>query len=318
MFALSLSQKIDSGYLQYKSELGNGAFGTVYEVRDNLNNAYALKKVICINQDSINAVKREANTMIKARHERIVAILEYDFTIDLSTGATSFLLLTEFCSGGDLNSRLDYYSDRAMNLKWICQISEALSYLHSLNPPIVHRDLKPDNVLLTDPSTQNLKIGDFGLAREYLAMNYISSPQAAQTYYMTSGVGPIHWMAPEFYNQRYTEKADVFSLAGIFYAILTRDYIQVGSKKMYGVFLFYTQHGKVGLGYAMATINPQAVVEFPYSFQGSNAMMRLIRHMLSYDPDNRPTASEVNDTAINIRNSEQLAIVTPSQPSTCC
>ena len=295
MSALSLSQKIDSSYLQVQSTLGSGAFGTVYEVRDNLNNAYALKKVPCINQDSINAVKREANTMIKAQHERIVAILEYDFTQDLSTGAMSFLLLAEFCSGGDLNSRLDCYSDRAMNLKWICQISEALSYLHSLNPPIVHRDLKPDNVLLTDPSTQDLKIGDFGLAREYLAMNYISSPQSAQTYYMTSGVGPIHWMAPEFFRNHYTEKADVFSLGGLFYAILARDCILFDSKKMYGVFS-YQLHQKVGLGCAMAQIGPQAVVLFPPNFQGSNAMKELICYMLSYDPHSRPTARQVYET----------------------
>ena len=298
MFALSLSQKIDSGCLQYKSTLGNGAFGTVYKVHDNLNNAYALKKVPCINQDSINTVKREANTMIKARHERIVAILECDFTKDLSTGAISFLLLTEFCSGGDLNSRLDYYSDRAMNLKWICQISEALSYLHSLNPPIVHRDLKPDNVLLTDPSTQNLKIGDFGLAREYLAMNYISSPQFAQKYYMKSGGGPIHWMAPEVFRNHETEKADVFSLGGLFYAILAHDYILFGSKKMYGI--SYQLHHKVGLGCAMAQIGPQAVVLFPSNFQGSNPMKELICYMLSYDPHSRPTARQVYETVITM------------------
>lgn len=319
MSGLSLSQKIDNGYLSVQDTLGSGAFGTVYKVYDNINrNTYALKKVICINQSSIDAVKREANTMIIARHERIVAIMAYDFTRDPSTGVISFLLLTEFCSGGDLNSRLDSVSTRATNLKWICQISEALSYLHSLNPPIVHRDLKADNVLLTDPSTQNLKIGDFGLAREYLAMKNISSFQSVQTYYLTSGVGPIHWMAPEFYNQHYTEKADVFSLAGIFYAILTREYIQIGSKKMYGVYLTYQLHGKVGLGYAMAQIDPRAAVIFPSSFQGSNAMMRLIRSMLSYNRHNRPTASEVNDTAKNIRDSERLAVVTPRQSSTCC
>ncbi len=164
-----------------------------------------------------------------------------------------------------------------MNLKWICQISEALSYLHSLNPPIVHRDLKADNVLLTDKHSEDLKLGDFGLAREYFALtNNDDSPQSAQMYYMTSGVGPIHWMAPEFYDQHYTEKADIFSLGGIFYAILTRDFIVSGSKNMYGVYLSYQQHGKVGLGYAMAAIDSKAEVLFPSCFQGSNSMMHAI------------------------------------------
>ena len=107
-----------------------------------------------------------------------------------------------------------------------------------------------------------------------------SSAQSAQTYYMTSGAGPIHWMAPECFHQHYTEKADVFSLGGIFYAILTRDFIQIGSKKMYGVYLNYQPHGKVGLGYAMGQINPKAEVLFPPCFQGSKAMMRLIANIV--------------------------------------
>ena len=319
MPALSKNQQINVGNksLSVQSELGSGAFGTVYKVCDNTSQRIYALKVICADQNSIDAVRREAKTLAKADHERIVRIKGCDIHI-LSCGDSLFLILTEFCSGGDLNSRLNKPSTRETNLKWICQISEALSYLHSLNPPIVHRDLKADNVLLTDLHSEDLKLGDFGLAREYLAMkNNDDSPQSAQMYYMTSGVGPMHWMAPEFYHQRYTEKADIFSLAGIFYAILTRDFLQTSSKKMYGVFLTYQFHGKVGLGYAMAEIDSNAVVLFPSSFQGSNAMMRLIKNMLSSDPHSRPTASEVNDSAKSIRQSVELGIV-PSQPSGCC
>lgn len=52
-----------------------------------------------------------------------------------------------------------------------------MSYLHSIKPsPIIHRDLKSLNILLdkefktnnlTDTSYVNLKIVDFGLARNY-------------------------------------------------------------------------------------------------------------------------------------------------------
>ena len=320
MSVLSTGQSININDINLfvQRELGSGAFGTVYKVSDSAQNIYALKAVVCRNQRSIDSVIREVNTLAKAKHERIIPILAADRQM-LVTGASVFLILTEFCSGGDLNSRLNSSSTRDTNLKWICQVSEALNYLHSLYPPIVHRDLKADNVLLTDQYTENLKLGDFGLAREYLAMtsNDFGPQSASQMYYMTSGVGPIHWMAPEFYHQHYTEKADIFSLAGIFYAILTRDYICVGSKKMYGVYLSYQQHGKVGLGYAMAQINPNAAALFPSHFQGSNAMMRLIQNMLSYDPHHRPTASEVNNIVENIRSSEQLSIV-PQQTSTCC
>ena len=87
---------------------------------------------------------------------------------------------------------------------------------------------------------------------------------------------------------------------------------------MYGVYLSYQQYGKVGLGYAMAQINPKAEVLFPSSFQESNAMMRLIKDMLRYDPHDRPTASEVKDRVESICSSVQLNI-DPHQPSgSCC
>ncbi|CAB4037841.1 serine threonine- kinase PDIK1L-like, partial [Paramuricea clavata] len=261
---IQLPKVTPSSKMEYSKELGSGAFGTVYMVSDiqQPRAYYALKAVVCKDSSSVSTVIREVNTLAKARHERIVQILAAD-SRTLSNSDSLFLILTEFCSGGDLNSQLNNTSTPETNLKWISQISEALSYLHSLNPPIVHRDLKADNVLLTDQWSQDLKLGDFGLAREYLAMNNNDgSPQSAQTYYMTSGCGPMHWMAPEFFLNHYTEKADVFSLGGIFYAILIRDSIQVGWKNMYGVFLTYPYpNGKVGLGYAMAAINPNAKPE---------------------------------------------------------
>ena len=217
MPVLSKGERINVGRISLcvERELGSGAFGTVYKVSDSRQKVYALKTVVCQNLSSIRSVIREVETSKKANHERIVQIIEAD-SYKLRSGGSMFLILTEFCSGGDLNTRLNSSSTRETNRKWMYQISEALAYLHSLNPPIVHRDLKADNVLLADQQSEDLKLGDFGLAREYLALkNNDDSAQSAQMYYMTSGVGPIHWMAPEFYHQHYTEKADVFSLGGI-------------------------------------------------------------------------------------------------------
>ena len=110
-----------------------------------------------------------------------------------------------------------------MNMKWICQTATALAHLHSQR--VVHRDLKADNVLLT--ATEDVKLADFGLAREYTALKRIDVKQDEGSwltsyiqYYMNSGVGPIHLVAPVFFAGRYTEKADVFSLGTLFFAIL--------------------------------------------------------------------------------------------------
>lgn len=44
------------------------------------------------------------------------------------------------------------------------QICDGVGYMHSQN--IVHLDLKPENILCKSPSSHNIKLIDFGLARQ--------------------------------------------------------------------------------------------------------------------------------------------------------
>ena len=104
-------------------------------------------------------------------------------------------------------------------------------------------------MLLT--ATEDVKLADFGLAREYTALKGIDVKQdegswltSYTQYYMNSGVGPIHWVAPEFFAGRYTEKADVFSLGTLFFAILERDFIEIDGKAIYGAFVKYSWRGQ--------------------------------------------------------------------------
>ena len=164
------------------------------------------------------------------------------------------LILTEHCVGGTLNERLHRSSSEEENFKWIRQMAAALAFLYSCN--VVHRNLKADNVLLT--ATGDVKWANFGLAREFIALTQIeenggdgSWVTSYEWYYTTLGTGPIDWVAPEFFDGRYTEKADVFSLGTLFFAILERDSIMFMGKKIYSAFkivpgegIHYSRMGK--------------------------------------------------------------------------
>jgi len=55
------------------------------------------------------------------------------------------------------------FLDEVDVLGWANQLADALTYLHSQNPPLVHRDVKPSNLKITPNGL--LKLVDFGLVK---------------------------------------------------------------------------------------------------------------------------------------------------------
>ena len=283
---------------------------------------YALKDILCKNQAAIRNAFREVETMKQISHENVIAIIGAD-QYHVSQGIHMFIL-TEYCGGGNLNDRLNRPSSEETNLKWFRQTAAALVYLHSQG--VVHRDLKPENVLLTE--TDDIKLADFGLAREYIALQQTGLQRdddswmtAYTQYYMNTFAGTPHWMAPEVFTGHYTEKADVFSLGVIFFAILERDFIMMNEKVFYGAFKDIRSVGKVGIGYAMAKYDPNTRIQFSPRAQGSNVPQRITLDAMQYDKDDHPSAEEIHDkvTQQNIRLSPSGVKQPPSASGgSCC
>ena len=188
-------------------------------------------------------------------------------------------------------------------------MADAIQFLHSKD--LVHRDLKPENVLLT--ATDDIKIGDFGLAREFTSLKETKIAQGTVTTsyvtcYMSTCAGTPHWMAPEVFpgpqgHGHYNEKADVFSLGILFLAILKRDFIiNDKGKRLYGAFVNVDGIGKVGIGLAMYKQGPAVAVSLrspslwaPVSLQagGSNILQMIALDALKFEQKDRPTAFEI-------------------------
>ncbi|MGZ6578978.1 MAG: nSTAND1 domain-containing NTPase [Solirubrobacteraceae bacterium] len=91
-------------------------------------------------------------------------------------------------------------------LAYLAQAAEALTHLHSQNPPVIHGDLKPANLILTKGG--RVKLVDFGLS---------STPYGLHRRSGTPG-----FRAPELATDGVSSRAsDIYALAATAFALLT-------------------------------------------------------------------------------------------------
>ena len=177
------------------SELGKGAFGTVYEcIKINSQVSVALKiiKKYELTQKQIMFSIQESELLSRLDHPNIVKFLAMHHT-------ESFLILEmELLKGGSLayllSSRTLTELEAASIMK---QIFQGVCYLHKVQ--VLHRDLKPENIMFQDVDLCNVKITDFGLSTEYNLEERLQSRS-----------GTMAYMAPEQVLQKqYSEPVDI-------------------------------------------------------------------------------------------------------------
>ncbi len=83
-----------------------------------------------------------------------------------------------------------------------------LKYLHS--EKIIHRDIKCDNIFVNSNSRE-IKIGDLGLST------------AMQTTHTESVLGTPEFMAPELYEESYTQAVDIYAFGMAFLEMITME-----------------------------------------------------------------------------------------------
>jgi len=201
------------GRYQLDREIGRGAMGIVYLGRDTaINRLVAIKAIPLASEFSDTELAearsrffREAETAGRLNHPNIVTIYDVGEERGLA------YIAMEYLKGRHLS---DYAkSDNLMEPRKLLGImgrtADALGFAHKQQ--VVHRDIKPAN-LMYDPSTDVLKITDFGIAR-------LTGAGSTRTGIV---LGTPSFMSPEQLEGRtVTGHSDLFSLGVSLFQLLT-------------------------------------------------------------------------------------------------
>ncbi|MBW8011305.1 MAG: protein kinase [Chloroflexi bacterium] len=218
---MEIGSLLDNRY-RISEILGKGGMGAVYKgIDESLGVPIAVKENLFSDEEYARQFRREAIILANLRHPNLPRVTDH-----LVIENQGQYLVMDFIEGEDLRQRLDRLGiipeEEAMLMG--IAISDALAYLHTLNPPVLHRDIKPGN-LKVSPSGE-VYLVDFGLAK--IVKGSGKTTLGAQG--LTPGFSP-----PEQYGGARTDaRSDIYSLGATIYVALTGSSPEDGLARMMG------------------------------------------------------------------------------------
>ncbi|XP_035166712.1 muscle, skeletal receptor tyrosine-protein kinase [Oxyura jamaicensis] len=254
-----LSLEYPRNNIEYVRDIGEGAFGRVFQAR-----APGLLPYEPFTMVAVKMLKEEASADMQADFQREAALMaEFDNPnivklLGVCAVGKPMCLLFEYMAYGDLNEYLRDRSPRNLcslaqqsglearvclpsPLALCCtsqlciakQVAAGMAYLSERK--FVHRDLATRNCLVGENMV--VKIADFGLSRNMYSADYYKANE--------NDAIPIRWMPPEsiFYN-RYTTESDVWA-----YGVVLWEIFSYGMQPYYGMaheeVIYYVRDGNV-------------------------------------------------------------------------
>jgi serine/threonine-protein kinase len=205
--------------------IGQGGMGSIYLAEDIRlkGRQCALKEVEYdralpekIRDEARGQFLREATVLARLDHPNLPKVSDF-----FSNGPRDYLVM-DYVPGKDLRTlmqdarRNKKFLPEKEVLAWAEQIANALTFLHSQEPPIVHRDIKPSNVKVMPHGL--IKLVDFGLVK-------ILAPEEV-TITVIQGQGTALYTPLEQYggNDTHTDiRSDVYSFGATLYHLLTNE-----------------------------------------------------------------------------------------------
>jgi hypothetical protein len=194
------------GPYQLINKLGAGGFGEVWLAQDFSGSSpreVALKTPLDSEID-LDALLQEATLWARATGH--LNVLEF---LAARVFDGQVVLVSEYAPDGSLKDWLRRNGGRAPSVEAAVEMAlgilAGLEHLHARS--IIHRDIKPENVLLQGATP---RLADFGISR-------VLKSTAKNTFI----AGTPHYMAPEAFNRKRNQQADLWSVGVMLYQMLS-------------------------------------------------------------------------------------------------
>ncbi|XP_018014773.1 cyclin-dependent kinase 11B isoform X2 [Hyalella azteca] len=278
------------------NRIAEGTYGVVYRAREKCNGTIVALKRLKMEKEKegfpITSL-REINTLLKGQHCNIVTVRE----IVVGSNMDKIYIVMDYVEH-DLKSLMETMSKKKQSFSLgevktlMLQLLRAVHHLH--DNWILHRDLKTSNLLLSH--TGILKVGDFGLAREY------GSPLKQYTPIVVT----LWYRAPELLlgTKLYSTAIDVWSVGCIFGELLAMEPFFPGKSEIDQLNRIFKELGTpsdaIWPGYSqLPVVKRTQFTEFPYNHLRERFKERLsdkgfllMNKFLTYDPQKRITSHE--------------------------
>ncbi|XP_055078916.1 cyclin-dependent kinase 11B isoform X2 [Periophthalmus magnuspinnatus] len=278
---------------QCLNRIEEGTYGVVYRAKDKKTDEIVALKRLKMEKEKegfpITSL-REINTILKAQHQNIVTVRE----IVVGSNMDKIYIVMNYVEH-DLKSLMETMKQPFLpgEVKTLMiQLLRGVRHLH--DNWILHRDLKTSNLLLSHKGI--LKIGDFGLAREY------GSPLKPYTPVVVT----LWYRSPDLLlgAKEYSTAVDMWSVGCIFGELLTQKPLFPGKSEIDQINKIFKDLGspseKIWPGYnELPAVKKMSFTEYPYNnlrkrFGAllSDQGFDLMNKFLTYCPAKRITSDE--------------------------
>lgn len=212
------SELLLDGRYRVVEELGQGGFGTTYEIIDVNGHPWVLKVLMDNHPKYVELFRQEAQVLTILKHHGIPKVDLDSYFVYFPQGREEPLhcLVMEKIEGLNLNQYIEQRGYRPIKpkraLRWLAELSLILEQVHNEN--FFHRDIKPSNIMLR--ANGCLALIDFGTVRK-VTNSYLEKIAAGEiTGVVTQGYTPMEQMRGKAVLQ-----SDFYALGGTLIYLLT-------------------------------------------------------------------------------------------------